>query len=1276
MAAKTFYLKDALASGTSNLGSLSLTNPGASTTGTGWVVGTVVANRFAMMTYNAELASGAFTSSDDLASGPPPMDLFGGAWRSETPLNGTFDATSWTITFAVRAVTSANGQTGRMKVRVLKGSQPDGSIGDDLQLLDGGALTGTTTGALATGSNQTSVVTFTPSSPLVFNNQYLFIDCEWETIGPGGDANADVDIRAGDSTIVTSAFTDANCEDLTAKPVLPRPLFKKAAMAATGLFFVAVPPAILDVNKTKVFESTQAAPLKPIKIQPSALRGESLFGFYSPWRNMGFEVQPWQPPHRASEKKQGALARGNDGLDKALQFFISHGREAQPWQPPHPFREKRGAILEGDDGTQGVYSFVAPTDFKFIEPTQVLQPLKRPQVQRAALRGESIFGFYTQWLDIGFENQAWQSPHRAPEKKYGALERGNDGLGPTIQTFVDYGAHVQGWQPLRPSKAQRGSALKGSDGIAKPMPTLSVDLNYFDIQLSAFRQPNRGRVNGIEGYGDFLPFLDAIWGWENQAYQPIQSGARKRGNVLRKGDDGNHVPTAPPGPVDLQFSENGGLISVKRPLLQRGGLRGRSYFSYFTPWYDHGFVVQPPQPPQRTAKRGAAILRGDDGNLGVFVYVPPTVFKFVEQTPVLQPLKRPQFQRAALRGDSLFAYFSAWKDFNFEVQPPQPPRRAATKGATLSGGAFAFNLFTGTPPLQTADYAWFATPLYQPQHLRRERSGLLFGGSVNLDPFIPSGPPAALEFIEDARQTFRQSIANRRFALVGRSDFRPFLGAVWGWDTQAVQPPRYKTTGHNAIAGSFGFLPFDNAPFVLDQTWQPRVWKATKLVTGGNESLKVAPVALLTDVQWQETTPHPASQVQKLATRGMALRGDDTPPPPITTFVRFVESTPHPASQVQRNRTRGLILRGDETPLPRMSAFFPWHETPWVYPRKIFINGFPAPEGWIYEPPQPINLEFNETVNVTPMRRPRYERGALRGRVSFGYFTDWKDYGFAVQPPQPPHPFAEKRGAILRGSDGIEGKLVTLLTATTPWHEVPWVYPRYRWKGQFLRGVDGIDATLISLLTSDAPWLETPWVYPQAGTWVRVKAAGFLRGHDGIDDIYVYVPPPTPPVEDQRGGGDSRFVHGKHLGIEPVSFADTDDRPAKKTTKVSKRKPQPAVEKPVATVAPVTAPLPPTDLLAKAQQAVAVPPAPTPHSPIEDMAGRLRDDILAAHDETDAQQVLALLQQMQAEAHPPRPIPFREDVVVGQPPAQSPQDTHEAMDMEDAMAALKALNII
>lgn len=127
------------------------------------------------------------------------------AYKTPTVLDGTFDhALSWIFTFSVRA-TTASSQAGRMRMRVFKGQDPTSTTE-----ITGSTQVGTTSAALSTTADVTTVVTWTPGVDIVCGNEFLYFVLAWEITTASGSNNGDVRIRtgqsAGGSRLVTPNF--------------------------------------------------------------------------------------------------------------------------------------------------------------------------------------------------------------------------------------------------------------------------------------------------------------------------------------------------------------------------------------------------------------------------------------------------------------------------------------------------------------------------------------------------------------------------------------------------------------------------------------------------------------------------------------------------------------------------------------------------------------------------------------------------------------------------------------------------------------------------------------------------------------------------------------------------------------------------------------------------------------------------------------------------------------------------------------------------------------
>jgi hypothetical protein len=196
MVAKTLYFKNVTVNGALSLQDGG-TAPATGITTTGWQVAKTASGNFNLMAVGTEKTTG-FSTTDALLT---PTFTAASCWRSESPFTGTFANTNWSLAFQVRAVTAASAQTGRVKVRIWKSTNADGTGATQLT---SSILTGTTTAALSTTVSATSTVTWTPGGSIVFNNEYLWVQCEWEIVVASGSNSGDVDFYIESAGAITT----------------------------------------------------------------------------------------------------------------------------------------------------------------------------------------------------------------------------------------------------------------------------------------------------------------------------------------------------------------------------------------------------------------------------------------------------------------------------------------------------------------------------------------------------------------------------------------------------------------------------------------------------------------------------------------------------------------------------------------------------------------------------------------------------------------------------------------------------------------------------------------------------------------------------------------------------------------------------------------------------------------------------------------------------------------------------------------------------------------
>lgn len=210
MATKTFRLANATDNNFQRM--VDGVDQAAATLGTGWVVGKTATANSSEMLVGTERAASTFSTE---AGTPKPSGLITGAsanaFRSQVPLDGIFANANWTLTLVWRSVTTAHSGTLRVRVRVFKGPNADGSGATELT---GSTQVGTTSGVGSTSADVTSTVTWSPGGVLAFAGEYLFVAVAMEIVTASGSNTADADFRTGSgittgTRVLTSEFYPA-----------------------------------------------------------------------------------------------------------------------------------------------------------------------------------------------------------------------------------------------------------------------------------------------------------------------------------------------------------------------------------------------------------------------------------------------------------------------------------------------------------------------------------------------------------------------------------------------------------------------------------------------------------------------------------------------------------------------------------------------------------------------------------------------------------------------------------------------------------------------------------------------------------------------------------------------------------------------------------------------------------------------------------------------------------------------------------------------------------
>lgn len=203
MATRVCYLIDSAAAGSSH-GSLQIggSAPATATTATEWIVNKNAAPRYALMVYGNNVASWSTTALPDTA--PTVDDCFRtntGGGANDGKLTGTFTSGNWTVSVPVIAVTSGGDQDGRIRVRVWRSANANGSSATEMT---NGATQLSIVTNLTTGAAQTSSGSVAVTQNLTLTDEYVFVQLAWEITGAGGANGRDVLIRVGSTSSVTT----------------------------------------------------------------------------------------------------------------------------------------------------------------------------------------------------------------------------------------------------------------------------------------------------------------------------------------------------------------------------------------------------------------------------------------------------------------------------------------------------------------------------------------------------------------------------------------------------------------------------------------------------------------------------------------------------------------------------------------------------------------------------------------------------------------------------------------------------------------------------------------------------------------------------------------------------------------------------------------------------------------------------------------------------------------------------------------------------------------
>lgn len=174
MSILTLYMNDPEQSN-SSAGLLDTTQPGASTSTTGWTLGNELApGVYSRQSFRQERAAATFTTTIEPSG--VPLGKAQDCWRLSAGTTGTFSAGTWYSSVSVLAVSSGGARDGRAHFRIWRSTNEDGTTATEITQ---GAMVGSRVTDLSTTVAQSSSAS-TQIAGFSLAGEYLFLQVAWE----------------------------------------------------------------------------------------------------------------------------------------------------------------------------------------------------------------------------------------------------------------------------------------------------------------------------------------------------------------------------------------------------------------------------------------------------------------------------------------------------------------------------------------------------------------------------------------------------------------------------------------------------------------------------------------------------------------------------------------------------------------------------------------------------------------------------------------------------------------------------------------------------------------------------------------------------------------------------------------------------------------------------------------------------------------------------------------------------------------------------------------
>ena len=497
----------------------------------------------------------------------------------------------------------------------------------------------------------------------------------------------------------------------------------------------------------------------------------------------------------------------------------------------------------------------------------------------------------------------------------------------------------------------------------------------------------------------------------------------------------------------------------------------------FVNWQNVGFEIQPPPPPHVFKERRGAITPKEDGIEQILINWQNAGWEVQSVQP---PHRRPERNASIIpKEDGIEIPFVRWFNFGWEIQSVQPPVPYGVQRSTWVklGGATAKGDDGTESPFSNWYNSGWEIQAHQPPHPFWEKRGAV----------VPKEDGTESPFVKWYNSGFDNQIGH------------------WKW-TRTKDPSLFGDSGIENVIPQSGFVTsgwgFD-PPFV-DLRLFPNVRQRGAAASGKSDFASFNLPSWTEDLAWQPYR-YPFGRHA-----GGLLRGiDGSESPLVNWFNAGWEIQPY---QVKPGRLRFRILSGSEDGLkPAAAAFVTsgWGFDPQFMDLRTFPTArqrypgtkgssafalFPQfyPAGWEIQAVQPKYTIFRGGV------LPRGDDSLLPPATSVIVTSGW---GFDPQPIQPPN--RNFRGSVLLRGDELAPPP---LFVTSRWGfeiQSPMLraYPVVWQRGAGASGRSNFASFNLPSWTEDLAWQPFHIRY--------ARAAGIMYGDDGIEAVYIFVPPPV-----------------------------------------------------------------------------------------------------------------------------------------------------------------------